>query len=210
MSQAESLLNSLSETTNTTTSSPINDLLIIDGNSRIVNVPATEILFGVKTDVNAERKYFLAPRYVGDNIDLSLLTLQVHYKNAVGDKYKYNISDVEAAEEHITFSWLLGGNLFKEKGTVYFAVRAIKIEDGIEACVWNTAIASGTVLDGLVAYDYNDPNEPDGGSGFNGLPSVTENDNDKTLLVVDGKWTLVPTEIPEDVIDGWFDETTEL
>lgn len=203
MSQAESLLSSLSGTARATVSSPVNDLLIVDAESRIINVPSTEILFGVETDLNVERKYFLCPRYVGDNIDLSTLKLQIHFRNALGDKSKYTIKDLAVNEEYVTFSWLLEGLLFAAKGTVGFSIRGYSAEDGVETCVWNTAMATGTVLEGLVAYSQGSSS---GTSSYDGLPVVTEDDNDKMLLVVDGDWQLIESEIPEEVIDSWFDE----
>lgn len=153
MSQAESLLNSITAYPTNATSvatSPINDYLVIDAEGRIINVPATEILFGVETDLNAERKYFQCPRIVGDNIDLTTLGLRVHYRNAQGEKDGYIVNDVKVSGEFIIFSWLLGGKLFKSKGTVHFAVCAVSVdEEGYETLEWNTTLASGTVLEGL-------------------------------------------------------------
>lgn len=153
MSQAETLLNSIAAypTNDTTVStSPINDYLIIDAEGRIINVPATETLFGVETDMNAERKHFQCPRIVGDNIDLTRLGLRINYRNAIGEEDGYVVDDVKVNGEFITFSWKLGGKLFKTKGTIYFAICAVDVDDnGTETCVWNTTLATGNVLEGL-------------------------------------------------------------
>lgn len=154
MSQAQSLLNSLAarsslSDTNVSTS-PIHDYLVIDAEGRIINVPATEILFGVETDLDSDRKYFQCPRYVGDNLDLTTLGLRIHYRNALGKKDGYIVDDVKVSGEWIIFSWSLGGKLFEAKGTVNFAICAVSVDDeGYETCKWNTTLASGTVLEGL-------------------------------------------------------------
>ena len=154
MSQAQSLLNSLAARSSLSdanvSTSPIHDYLVIDAEGRIINVPATEILFGVETDLDSDRKYFQCPRYVGDNIDLTTLGLRIHYRNALGKKDGYIVDDVKVSGEWIIFSWSLGGKLFEAKGTVNFAICAVSVDDeGYETCKWNTTLASGTVLEGL-------------------------------------------------------------
>lgn len=149
MSLAENLLNGLAETTNQSTS-PVNDILVIDAETRTILVPDTETLFGVVTDGNSERKYFKCPRIVGDNIDLTTLNLRVNYRNALGEDDGYIVTDVKVSGDFITFSWKLEGNLFKAKGPIYFAVCAVKVDDnGTETCAWNTTLATGEVLDGF-------------------------------------------------------------
>lgn len=149
MSLAENLLNSLAETTSQSTS-PINDILVIDAESRTIQVPATETLFGVVTDGNSERKYFRCPRIVGDNIDLTTLNLRVNYRNALGEPDGYIVTDVKVSGDFITFSWKLEGKLFKANGPIYFAVCAVKVDsNGVETCAWNTTLATGEVLEGF-------------------------------------------------------------
>lgn len=149
MSLAENLLNGLTETTNQSTS-PVNDILAIDAETRTILVPDTETLFGVVTDGNSERKYFKCPRIVGDNIDLTTLNLRVNYRNALGEDDGYIVTDVKVSGDFITFSWKLEGNLFKAKGPIYFAVCAVEVDDnGTETCAWNTTLATGEVLDGF-------------------------------------------------------------
>lgn len=159
MSQAESLLSNLSEQTSKSSTST-NEPLVIDGETRKITVPSTETLFGVETDRNVERKYFKGPKIVGDNIDLTALKLQIHYKNSLGEKDKCDVTDLEEADGAIYFSWLLGADLFKAKGTVSFSIRAMgEDENGNEVCVWNTTYASGTVLEGLNADEDDDSKE---------------------------------------------------
>lgn len=156
MSEAKDLLNSLSEAEYASYSevTPINDILLIDAESRIINVPSTEILFGVETDKDVERKYFKCPRTVGDNVDLSTLSLRVHFQNANGEKDKYIIEDVKVDGQYITFSWLLSAKVLKYKGSVQFTIVAVSInDDGTLKNEWNTTLASGNVLEGLEVDD---------------------------------------------------------
>lgn len=152
MSQAQDLLNNLSTTANVAEVSitPINDCLMIDAEGRITNIPNTEILLGVETDQDVERKYFKCPRIVGDNIDLSELQLMVKYQNAEGRKDKYPVDDVTINGSYIEFSWLLSDKVLAADGDVYFAVQAVRTEDDgtIKNC-WNTTLASGKVLETL-------------------------------------------------------------
>lgn len=148
MSQAEELLNSLSVEAQMTGISitPINEYLMIDPESRAIIVPTEELIFGVETDNDVERKHFKCPRIVGDNVDLSQLNLRVHYKNATGYIDYYTIDDVTVEDEYITFSWLLNKNVLLTDGTVYFAICAFNGDNEQE---WNTTIATGKVLEGL-------------------------------------------------------------
>lgn len=152
MSQAQDLLKSLSVTANVAevSTTPINDILLIDAEGRITHVPNTEILLGVESDQDVERKYFKCPRIVGDNIDLSELQLLVKYQNAAGRKDKYPVNDVTISGQYIEFSWLLSEKVLAAKGIVYFAIQAVSTDtDGVITNCWNTTLASGAVLETL-------------------------------------------------------------
>ena len=156
MSEANDLLNSLSETEYASYSkvTPINDVLLIDAETRTINVPSTEILFGVETDKDVERKYFKCSRIVGDNVDLSTLSLRVHYQNANGEKDKYIVEDVKVVGDYITFSWLLRAKVLRYKGVIQFTVVAVSVnQDGTLNKEWNTTLASGNALEGLEVED---------------------------------------------------------
>ena len=79
--------------------SMINDEITINPVTRMMNVPVTERLFGVKDDANVERKYFRCPRYVGDNVDLSKLKIYMKYIHALADTTE------EYEEEEPQFAW---------------------------------------------------------------------------------------------------------
>ena len=59
---------------------PMNDILMINPETREIVIPETEKLFGVKFDVDVERKHFKCPKIVGDNIDLSQHKIYVVYQ----------------------------------------------------------------------------------------------------------------------------------
>lgn len=159
MSEAMHLLNSLN-VEDYLNPNPVNDILTINANGRITSIPGTEMLMGVETDTDVERKYFKCPRIVGDRIDLSTLSLRVHYKNANGEKDKYIVNDVTVDGAYITFSWLLSNKVLAYKGTIYFTIVAVKAnnEGDLVKC-WNTTLASGNVLEGLAVDDLDDLEE---------------------------------------------------
>lgn len=156
MSEAMQLLNSLN-LEDYMDPNPVNDILVIDAEKRTIVLPSSELIFGVESDGDVERKYFKCPRIVGDNIDLNTLSLRVHYQNAGNEKDIYIVEDVAVDGEFITFSWLLSKKVLRYKGTVQFTLVAVKVnDDGTTTQEWNTTIASGTVLEGMSvegAYD---------------------------------------------------------
>lgn len=130
---------------------PVNDIFLINPESRTITVPDTEKIFGVFSDGNTERKHFRCPKVVGDGIDLTTLHLYINYQNANGKKYPYLVEDVQADGDYITFSWLISPDVVSYKGTVKFVLCAKK-SDGTKS-EWNTTLAEGTVLEGLEATD---------------------------------------------------------
>lgn len=130
---------------------PVNDIFLLNPESRTITVPDTEKIFGVFSDGNTERKHFRCPKVVGDGIDLTTLHLYINYQNANGKKYPYLVEDVQADGDYITFSWLISPDVVSYKGTVKFVLCAKK-SDGTKS-EWNTTLAEGTVLEGLEATD---------------------------------------------------------
>lgn len=130
---------------------PVNDIFLINPETRTITVPETEKIFGVLHDGNTERKHFRCPKVVGDNIDLSTMRLYINYQNANGDKYPYLVEDVQTDGDYITFSWLIGPDVVAYKWQVKFIVCAKNGDRAIPE--WNTTLAEGTVLEGLEATD---------------------------------------------------------
>ena len=125
----------------------IDEILIIDPNTRQINIPGSELIFGVESDTHAERKYFQCPRYISNNIDLASCFIRVNYRNANGQVDSYLVDDVLASNDTVTFSWELSRKVTQYKGQVRFIVCACKPgEPNVE---WNTTLATGMVLEGV-------------------------------------------------------------
>lgn len=126
------------------------DALVIDPESRTILTPANGLILGVESDEESERVYFVCPRFVGDNIDLSALQIRTIYKNANGDKDFRICTDVSVDGDNVRFSWLLSRKVTKYKGKVNFIVCAIRTQaDGTIKNEWNTTLAEGIALEGL-------------------------------------------------------------
>lgn len=124
------------------------ELLTIDPDARLIEVPEIESIFGVIRDGNAEKKYFQCPRYVGKGIDLAACKLRIAYQNASGTEEGrdgYLVQDLTESGGYVYFSWELSEKVCLYQGQVQFAVCATQGA----AVVWNTTIATGTVLEGL-------------------------------------------------------------
>lgn len=126
------------------------EYLTIDPTTRRIIVPEAEEIFGVEGDGRAERKYFICPRYVGDNLDLATCFLEVIYRNANGDVDAFLVQDAAVSGDLITFSWELSRKVTQYKGQIQFVVCACYPHTGGSmATEWNTTVAVGTVLEGL-------------------------------------------------------------
>ena len=136
---------------------PVNDVITIDPETRTIHLPASEALFGTEEEKDVERKYFKCPRIVGDNIDLAAHQIYISYmavkdKNAtlipelLPETYWCEDVNVDDTGNYITFSWLLSGNVLRNRGFVGFAVIAKSLEGEMLKTRWKTAPAVGTVL----------------------------------------------------------------
>lgn len=138
--------------------SPVNEVLMINPETRTINVPDSEKMFGVRQDMSVERKYFKCPRIVGDNIDLFEHYVFVNYiPSDQNGKYEsekdvqgYWCKDLAVEGDFITFSWELTENVLRKAGYIAFAVYAkVSDENGNLKTKWHTTIAIGNVLDTL-------------------------------------------------------------
>ena len=130
------------------------EYLVIDPVTRTISVPESERVFGVTGDELADRKYFMCPRYVGDDLDLAGMFIRVNYRNAGGDEDGYLVEDVAVVGDYVTFSWRLWPKVTEYKGAIQFSVCA-DLPNTTERKFpdWNTTMASGEVLEGLHPYD---------------------------------------------------------
>lgn len=137
--------------------SPINDVITIDPETRTIDLPASETLFGTEQEMNVERKYFKCPKIVGDNIDLSKHQIYITYVTAKDNAgtflpeeelglYYCEDMNVDETGNYITFSWLLSGNVLSKAGFIAFAVSAKHMDGEVLKTRWKTKPAVGTVL----------------------------------------------------------------
>ena len=137
--------------------SPINDIITIDPETRTINLPASETLFGTEQEMDVERKYFKCPKIVGDNIDLSKHQIYIMYITAQdssgvflpgegSEPYYCKDMAVDETGNYITFSWLLSGNVLSKAGFIAFAVCAKHMDGGVLKTRWKTKPSVGTVL----------------------------------------------------------------
>lgn len=134
---------------------PVNDVITIDPETRTINIPASETLFGTEQEMNVERKYFKCPKIVGDNIDLSKHQIYITYVTARDNTGTflpeeepglYYCEDMAVDGDYITFSWLLSGNVLRNHGFIAFAVSAKHMDGEVLKTRWKTKPAVGTVL----------------------------------------------------------------
>lgn len=126
----------------------IDEVIVINPNTRQLNIPGNELIFGVESDNKSERKHFLCPRYVGNNLDLSGCFIRINYRNANGEMDSHLVNDVAITGdgEYITFSWELAEKVTAYKGSTIFVVCAVG-PDGLVK--WYTTQGIGIVMVGL-------------------------------------------------------------
>lgn len=121
-------------------------MIVVDSSTRQFTIPATDQIFGVEADAGSEVKYFQAPRYVGNNLDLAGSFLRINYRNANLDEDSYLIQDVTMDGDNIRFSWKLTPRVTAYKGEVKFVLCATSQDQNV---AWHTTLGSGKVLEGL-------------------------------------------------------------
>ena len=136
------VLSGMNETVITAT----NQVITVDPDTRQMNIPGIELIFGVEGDSGSERKYFQFPRYVGDNVDLASSFLRVNYRNANGDKDFYLVNDVTVDGDSVVFSWEIHEKVVAYKGQVRFVVCAVGPDLKVK---WNTTLGIGVSSEGL-------------------------------------------------------------
>lgn len=122
--------------------------LEINADDRSIIIPAGENLLGVENDNKGARKYFICPKIVGDNIDLTKSDVYINVRNASGEKSgkdRYPVQNMTASGDNVTFEWVLERKVTSHKGSVRFAV-CVR-EKGTER-EWHTTFATGNALEG--------------------------------------------------------------
>lgn len=124
-------------------------ILIIDADLRTIAIPSDFGVFGVEFDDDVHRVHFRGPRFY-HGVDLSTFDLRINIKNADGEPDLYEITDLAAEENAITFSWLIGRFVARSKGYITFAICFRELtETGEVLREFNTTTATGQILEGL-------------------------------------------------------------
>lgn len=122
--------------------------LNVDENLRIITIPKTKNVFGIKGDIEVNRLTFSLPRYYS-GFDMSEFNVRVNYVNANKEANYYEADDVTPDEENVTFSWLMGSDVTAYAGDVKFSIKLYKKQDSKVVKVFNTKSGVGTVYEGL-------------------------------------------------------------
>ena len=129
----------------------VDAVCVINGETRIISVPAEYKELGVESDEKVTRVKFQCPKIVGDNIDLTECNLYINYRNAGNKLNSYLVEDVTVTGDTINFSWLLSRHVTESPGTISYIVCAKKSDATGVINEWNTKVATGIVGIGLEA-----------------------------------------------------------
>lgn len=134
----------------------VNDIILVDPVTRLLLVPATEVILGVESDEKAEYKYFRCPKIVGCGVDVTACTIHVHYQNANGEPGRYRVTELAIDENDVIFAWKLTRDVTRYRGTVKFNLCFCGDADNHSAPAWHTTYATGKVLEGLEVLEKTD------------------------------------------------------
>lgn len=137
------------------------DILVIDLESRTINIPKNVTVLGVESDDETRVLHFQVPRHYC-NVDLSEFSIRINYRNANNEGDLYIVAEPVIEDELIKFDWVVGRHAFARKGDVEFSVTLKDVFEGIVKREFNTTIATLPVLEGMepdetlteAVYDY--------------------------------------------------------
>ena len=137
MSQAEDLLNSLSENDISTKIEPH----IVVGSNRVITVPSELKRIAVQYDHNIETVTFDCPRYWDDH-DVSTMKVYINYTRADNEPGCYIADDVAVDETDTSimhFSWTISRHITEAVGplTILVCIKMVDA-DGNEVNHWNS------------------------------------------------------------------------
>ena len=166
MSQADVLLNSLSEDDiSTYTSGSEVEPHIIINKDRTVTVPDELKRIAVQYDHNVETVTFDCPRY-WDEHDLATMNIYVNYMRTDGYIGRFLATNVvvdSSDSDVIHFNWTISRNISVIVGTIKFLVCAKEVTlEGIETTHWNSELNSDMyVTEGLECDNTEIESDPD-------------------------------------------------
>lgn len=86
------------------------------------------------------------PRFY-DGIDLTNMTIQIHFVNANNDDFIANPVNVEASENHIRFGWLVDERATVAAGKLQFEIKIFGVTQNGLTYIWRTRPNSALVVE---------------------------------------------------------------
>lgn len=123
------------------------DILWIDLDSRLINIPNTVTNIGVESDDRVLKLHFGMNRHY-HGIDLSEFAFRINYDNALGEGDAYTVSDLIIEADRILFDWEVGRHACAAKGMVEFIVCLVLMNGEFVLKEFNTTTARLPVLPG--------------------------------------------------------------
>lgn len=144
MSQAEELLENLTEE-KMYTASPETEEHIFISSDRHITVPDKLKRIAVQYDHNIETVTFDCPR-CWDGVDMSTMMIYINYRRPDGTYGSYLVSDATVDENDdsvMHFNWTISNHVSEIKGNISFLICIKKADDeGNEEIHWNTELNS--------------------------------------------------------------------
>lgn len=120
----------------------------IDEHLRVISIPKNGAVAGVEGDKNVNKIKFGMNRYY-HGFDMSTFSGRILYSNAKGNKNYYNITDMQASGNTITFSWLVDADAVQYMGKTAFVVYLFKIQGSELRQKFYSTLAALKVLEGM-------------------------------------------------------------
>lgn len=184
-------------------------ILNINVESRTIETNG-DILLGVENDYKANKIFFLSPKIIGNDIDLSLSTVEifVSFQNASNELYISTCTKETYSDSNfVLFSWLLTKEVTKTNGKVSFIICAKNVVDSILTNEWHTSRAAGIILKGITENDKTLIIDTDPASSVHQLKELVQNAldhvgdvNGYSKTEVDNKFSLFEDSLETDMI----------
>lgn len=217
MSQAEVLLNTLSEDGATVYSrNSETEGRIVIGNDRKITVPESLKRIAVQHDHNIETVTFDCPRY-WDSHDMSTMKVYITYLLPDGTIGSYLAQNITALGNTMSFTWTISSNVTLVNGNISFLVCIKRTDaDGNEELHWNSelntdcyvsegiegAVSVVTKYPDIVTQLLTRMDEVEAIATVEAMQSYTdtwlEANHDRVLAEIEAKGVATLTTIPED------------
>ena len=127
--------------------------IVINAETREITVPESERSFGVAGEHNVARKHFRINGRIVDGNDLAVgFAWKVCSENSANELYADLIDGIVADAGNIEFDWIVGAAPMAYKGTMHFAVCAVRVDAaGNILQEWHSKLGAGDVANGIEA-----------------------------------------------------------